>query len=124
MSRSSYPSILPVEISERIKNIDDIYKISNVKLTPVNKSYPLVSSESPRCEIYFPSDSVLNLQNAILEAKIKFNHRGNTDANSPDNYAQSVYPPRYALASLIEEMNIYINGISVSSTKRYNYIYI
>jgi len=123
MSRSSYQNVLPVEISERIKNIDDIYKISNVKLTPVNKSYPLVSSESPRREIYFPSDSVLNLQNAILEAKIKFNHRGNTDGNSPDNYAQSVYPPRYALASLIEEMNIYINGISVSSTKRYNYIY-
>jgi len=123
MSRSSYTNVLPVEIQERIKNIDNIYKIANVKLTPVNKSYPLVSSESPRAEIYFPSDSVLNFQNAILEANIKFNHRGNVDANSPDNYAQSVYPPRYALTSLIEEMNIYINGVSVSSTKRYNYIY-
>jgi len=123
MSRSSYTSVLPVEIQERIKNIDNIYKISNVKLTPVNKSYPLVSNESPRAEIYFPSDSVFTLQNAILEANIKFNHRGNVDGNSADNYTQSVYPPRYALASLIEEMNIYINGISVSSTKRYNYIY-
>ncbi len=123
MSRSSYTSTLPVEINERIKNIDGIYKIANVKLTPVNKSYPLVSSESPRCEIYFPSDSVLNLANAILEAKIKFNQRGNSGANGANNYVQSVYPPRYALASLIEELNVYINGISVSSTKRYSYIY-
>ena len=123
MSRSNYTSTLPVEISERIKNIDGIYKIANVKPTPVNKSYPSISSESPRCEIYFPSDSVLNLANAILEAKIKFNHRGNDGANAANNYVQSVYPPRYALASLIEEMNVYINGISVSSTKRYSYIY-
>lgn len=123
MSRTSYSSTLPVEIQERIKNIDGIYKISNVKLTPINKSYPLISSESPRCEIYFPSDSVLNLKNAILEAKIKFNQRGNAGANAAGNYTQSVYPPRYALASLIEEMNIYINGISASSTKRYSYIY-
>lgn len=123
MARSSYTSVLPIEINERIKNIDNIYKIANVKLTPVNKSYPLVSSESPRCEIYLPSDSVLNLQNAILEATIKFNQRGNGGATAAGNYVQSVYPPRYALASLIEELNIYINGISVSSTKRYNYIY-
>jgi hypothetical protein len=123
MSRSQYTSVLPVEIQERIRNLDNIYKISNVKLTPVNKSYPLVSSESPRAEIYLPSDSVLNLANAILEAKIKFNHRGNAGANTANNYVQSVYPPRYALASLIEEFNVYINGISVSTTKRYSYIY-
>ena len=123
MSRSTLKSTLPVEIHERIKNIDGIYKIANVKLTPVNKSYPLISSESPRTEIYFPSDSVLNLANAILEAKVRFNQRGNADANAAGNYVQSVYPPRYALASLIEELNVYINGISVSSTKRYSYIY-
>jgi len=123
MSRSSYSSVLPVEVQERIKNIDNIYKISNVKLAPVNKSYPLVSSETPRAEIYFPSDSVFTFRNAILEAEIKFNHRGNAGATAANNHTQSVYPPRYALASLIEEINVYINGISVSSTKRYNYIY-
>ena len=123
MSRSNYTSVLPIEISERIKNIENIYKIANVKLVPVNKSYPLVSSESPRAEIYLPSDSVLNLENAILEAEIYFNHRGNADANSPDNYVQSVYPPRYGLASLIEEINVYINGILVSGTKRYGFIH-
>lgn len=123
MSRSNYTSVLPIEISERIKNIENIYKIANVKLVPVNKSYPLVSSESPRAEIYLPSDSVLNLENAILEAEIYFNHRGNADANSPNNYVQSVYPPRYGLASLIEEINVYINGILVSGTKRYGFIH-
>ena len=111
MSRSSYSSVLPVEVQERIKNIDNIYKISNVKLAPVNKSYPLVSSETPRAEIYFPSDSVFTFRNAILEAEIKFNHRGNADATAANNHTQSVYPPRYALASLIEEINVYINGI-------------
>lgn len=123
MSRNLYQSKLPVEIQERIRNIENIYKIANVKLTPINKSYPLVSTESPRSEIYFPSDSVLNFANAILEAKVKFNHRGNGAAGSANNYVQSVYPPRYALASLIEEVNVYINGVSVSSTKRYSYIY-
>ena len=123
MSRNLYPSKLPVEIQERIRNIENIYKIANVKLTPVNKSYPLVSSESPRVEIFLPSDSVLNFDNAVLEAVLWFNHRGNTDANSPNNYVQSIYPPRYGLASLIEEVNVYINGVLVSGTKRYNFIH-
>ena len=48
MSRSELSSNLPVEITERIKNIDNIYKIVNTKLTPISKSYPLVSSDAPR----------------------------------------------------------------------------
>ena len=123
MSRNLYQSKLPVEIQERIRNIENVYKIANVKLTPINKSYPLVSSESPRVEIFLPSDSVLNFDNAVLEAVLWFNHRGNADANSPNNYVQSVYPPRYGLASLIEEINVYINGVLVSGTKRYNFIH-
>ena len=86
MSRSSYSSVLPVEIQERIKNIDNIYKIANVKLVPINKSYPLVSTESPRCEFYFPSDSVLTFENSIIGGKIKFNHRGNTDSSYSTNF--------------------------------------
>lgn len=120
--RSQYPSVLPVQITERIKNIDNIYKINNIKLTPVNKT-TLVSTESPRCEIYFPSDSVLNLDNSILQANILFNHLGNGAATAPNNYVQAVYPPRYGLASLIQEMNVYINGIQVSTTKQYNFIH-
>jgi hypothetical protein len=123
MSRAELSSNLPVEITERIKNIDNIYKIVNTKLTPISKSYPLVSSDAPRCEIYFPSDAVLSLQNAILEAEISFNHRGNAAAGSADNYVQSVYPPRYGLASLIQEFNIYLNGQPVSKTSQFSYIY-
>lgn len=121
--RSQYPSVLPVEITERVKNIDNIYKIANIKLTPINKTYPLVSTEAPRVEIYFPSDSVLNLQNAILEANITFNHLGNGGATRPNQYVQGLYPPRYGLASLIEEVNVYINGIQASTTKKYNYVH-
>lgn len=122
--RTQYPSVLPVQITERIKNIQDIYKIANIKLTPVNKSYPLVSTESPRTEIFFPSDSVINLDNAILEATLTFNHLGNNNiANTPSTHYQLRYPPRYGLASLIEEINVYINGIQVSTTKRYNFIH-
>ena len=36
MSRAQIQSDLPVEISERIKNIDNIYKIVNTKLTPIS----------------------------------------------------------------------------------------
>ncbi len=121
--RSQYPAVLPVQITERIKNIDNVYKINNIKLTPINKSYPLVSTEAPRCEIYFPSDSVLNLENAILQANITFNHLGNGGADRPNNYVQGIYAPRYGLASLIQEMNVYINGIQASSTKQYNFIH-
>lgn len=121
--RTQYPSVLPVQITERIKNIDNIYKINNIKLTPINKSYPLVSTEAPRCEIYFPSDSVLNIENAILQANITFNHLGNGGADRPNQYVQGLYPPRYGLASLIQEMNVYINGIQASSTKQYNFIH-
>ena len=59
MPRSEYKSGLPVEITERIKNIDNFYKIVNTKLTPISKSYPLVSSDAPRVEIYFPNDAIL-----------------------------------------------------------------
>ena len=123
MSRSELTSNLPVEITERIKNIDNIYKIVNTKLTPINKSYPLVSSDSPRVEIYFPNDAILNFTNAILEADILFNHNGNADGTSADNYVQSVYPPRYGLASLIQELNIYLNGQTISKTSQYAYIH-
>ena len=123
MSRSEFTSNLPVEITERIKNIDNIYKIVNTKLTPINKSYPLVSSDAPRAEIYFPNDAILNFTNAILEAEIYFNHRGNAAAGSANNYVQSVYPPRYGLASLIQEFNIYLNGQTISKTSQYSYIH-
>ena len=123
MSRSEMSSNLPVEITERIKNIDNIYKIVNTKLTPISKSYPLVSSDAPRVEIYFPNDAILNFQNAILEADIWFNHRGNAAAGSANNYVQSVYPPRYGLASLIQEFNIYLNGQTISKTSQYAYIH-
>ena len=75
MSRSELSSNLSVEITERIKNIDNIYKIVNTKLTPISKSYPLVSSDAPRVEIYFHNDAILNFKNAILEADIWFNQR-------------------------------------------------
>lgn len=123
MSRSQLTSNLPVEITERIKNIDNIYKIVNTKLTPISKSYPLVSSDAPRVEIYFPNDAILNLTNAILEADIWFNHRGNAAAGSANNYVQSVYPPRYGLASLIQEMNIYLNGQTISKTSQYSFVH-
>jgi hypothetical protein len=77
MSRRELTSNLPVEITERIKNIDNIYKIVNTKLTPISKGYPLLSSDAPRVEIYFPNDAILNFSDAILEADILFNHRGN-----------------------------------------------
>ena len=123
MSRASYANTLPIEIVERIRNIEDIYKIEHIKLVPVNKSYPLISSESPRTEIYFPNDATLNFKNAILEAEIKFNHRGNTSNQCVDNYVQSVYPPRYGLASLIQEFSVFINGDTSISIKQYNYIH-
>ena len=123
MSRAELSSNLPVEITERIKNIDNIYKIVNTKLTPINKSYPLLSSDAPRVEIYFPNDAILNFTNAILEAEISFNHRGNAAAGSANNYVQSVYPPRYGLASLIQELNIYLNGQTISKTSQYAYIH-
>lgn len=123
MSRNTLTSNLPVEITERIKNIDNIYKIVNTKLTPISKSYPLVSSDAPRAEIYFPNDAILNFNNAILEATIYFNHRGNASANAANNYVQSVYPPRYGLASLIQELNIYLNGQTISKTSQYGYIH-
>ena len=122
MSRAELSSNLPVEITERIKNIDNIYKIVNTKLTPINKSYPLLSSDAPRAEIYFPNDAILNLTNAIIEAEIKFNHNGNTNGGA-NNYVQSVYPPRYGLASLIQELNIYLNGQTISKTSQYAYIH-
>ncbi len=123
MSRSELTSNLPVEITERIKNIDNIYKIVNTKLTPISKSYPLISSDAPRAEIYFPNDSILNLANAILEAEIKFNHQGNANGGAANNYVRSVYPPRYGLASLIQELNIYLNGQTISKTSQYAYIH-
>ncbi len=80
-----------------------------------------MSSDDPRVEIYFPNDAILNFRNAILEAEIWFNHLGNGGGNVADNYVRSIYPPRYGLASLIQEFNIYINGVSKLKTSQYNY---
>ncbi len=40
MSRIQIESVLPVEIYERVKNIDNIFKIVNTKLMPISTSYP------------------------------------------------------------------------------------
>jgi hypothetical protein len=69
---------------------------------------------STRVEIYFPNDAILNFSNSILEAEIAFNHRGNGGGTAVENYFRSVYPPRYGLASLIQELNIYLNGQTIS----------
>jgi len=123
MSRRDYKVDLPIEVQERIQNISDIYKIVTTKLTPISKSYPLYSTDAPRVEIMFPNDAILNFNNAVLEAELTFWHKGNAAAGSANNYVQSVYPPRYGLASLIQEFNIYINGQTVSKTSQYNYIH-
>ena len=65
MSRRDYKVDLPVEVQERIQNISDIYKIVTTKLTPLSKSYPLLSTDSPRVEIMFPNDSILNCEFSI-----------------------------------------------------------
>ncbi len=96
-------------------------KIVNTKLTAISKIYPLVSSDAPRVEIYFPNDAILIFRNAILEAEISFNRRGNGNvAAAANNYVQYVYPPRYGLASLIQEFNVYLNGQTIS--KHHNII--
>ncbi len=123
MPRSEYKSDLPVEIFGRVKNIDSIYKIVNTKLAPISRSYPLVSSDAPRVEKYFPNDAILNFRNAILEAEIWFNHLGNGGADAPDNYVQSIYPPRFGLASLIQEFKTYMYGVTISKTSQYNYFH-
>ena len=69
MSRRDYKVDLPIEVQERIQNISDIYKIVTTKLTPISKSYPLLSTDAPRVEIMFPNDAILNFNNAILEAE-------------------------------------------------------
>ena len=51
-NRNGYPSTLPSQIVERIKNIDNVYK-SNLKLTPVSKS---AINAGERAEIFFPMD--------------------------------------------------------------------
>jgi hypothetical protein len=71
----------------------------------------------------FPNDAVLNFSNAILEAELTFWHKCNAAGGSANNYVQSVYPPHYGLASLIQEFNVYINGQTVSKTSQYNYIH-
>ena len=45
MSRAELSSNLPVEITERIKNIDNIYKIVNTKLLPLSPILKGVRSE-------------------------------------------------------------------------------
>jgi hypothetical protein len=55
--------------------------------------------------------------------QISFNHCGSAGANAANNYVQSVYPPRYGLASLIQEFNVYLNGQTISQTSQYNYIH-
>ncbi len=72
----------------------------------------------------FPNDAILNFRNAILEAEISFNHFGNYNtALAANNYVQSVYPPRYGLASLIQEFNVFLNGRPLSKTSQYSYIH-
>ena len=112
-------SVFPAGLLERIRTIKQVYK-QTVRLIPVNQT-SVVSGN--KILLQFPTDSVLDMKTFSLDCYIQTAQAGNAGATAPGNYTQSYYLPRNGLASMISQIDVRVNGRSISNVTQYSYIY-
>ena len=110
---------VPAGLLERVRHINKIYT-QTIRLVPVNQG---TVTNGNKILLQFPTDSVLDLKTLSFDAFIQTCHMGNTDGNAANNYTQTYYLPRNGIASMISQLDVRVNGRSISNISNYAYIY-
>jgi len=113
------PPSIPTGMLYRVKQIQGISK-QTLKLVPLSGQISV--SQQGKVIVSLPPNSLVDLSTFEMNFTGSTQHRGNGSASNVNNYVQKAYFPRNT-ASLIENLEIKINGQSRQNINQYGYLY-
>ena len=113
------PPSIPSGMLYRVKQIQGVSK-QTLKIVPL--SGQTTATNGQKVIVSLPPNSLVDLSTFEMNFVGTTQHRGNGSASYCANYVQKAYFPRNT-ASLIENLEIKINGQSRQNINQYNYIY-
>ena len=113
------PPSIPSGMLYRVKQIQGVSK-QTLKIVPL--SGQTTASNGQKVIFALPPNSLVDLSTLEMNFTGTTQHRGNNAASNCANYVQKAYFPRNT-ASLIENLEVKINGQSRQNINQYNYIY-
>ena len=115
----SIPPAIPQGMLYRVKQIMGVSK-QTLKMVPL--SGQTTATNGQKIIVSLPPNSLVDLSTFEMNFVGTTQHRGNAAATNVANYVQKAYFPRNT-ASLIENLEIKINGQSRQNINQYGYIY-
>jgi hypothetical protein len=115
----SVPPSIPSGMLYRVKSIMGVSK-QTLKIVPL--SGQTTATNGQKVIVSLPPNSLVDLSTFEMNFTGATQHRGNAAATNVANYVQKAYFPRNT-ASLIENLEIKINGQSRQNINQYGYIY-
>jgi len=115
----SVPPAIPSGMLYRVKQIMGVSK-QTLKLVPLSGQTTVINGQ--KIIVSLPPNSLVDLSTFEMNFVGATQHRGNNTATNVANYVQKAYFPRNT-ASLIENLEIKINGQSRQNINQYGYIY-
>jgi hypothetical protein len=113
------PPSIPSGMLCRVKQIQGVSK-QTLKIVPL--SGQTTASNGQKVIFSLPPNSLVDLSTLEMNFIGVTQHRGNGSSSNAANYVQKAYFPRNT-ASLIENLEIKINGQSRQNINQYGYIY-
>ena len=113
------PPAIPNGMLYRVKQIMGVSK-QTLKMVPL--SGQTTATNGQKVIVSLPPNSLVDLSTFEMNFTGATQHRGNNAATNVNNYVQKAYFPRNT-ASLIENLEIKINGQSRQNINQYGYIY-
>lgn len=113
------PPAIPQGMLYRVKQIMGVSK-QTLKIVPL--SGQTTATNGQKVIVSLPPNSLVDLSTFEMNFTGATQHRGNNAATNVANYVQKAYFPRNT-ASLIENLEIKINGQSRQNINQYGYIY-
>ena len=113
------PPAIPQGMLYRVKQIMGVSK-QTLKIVPL--SGQTTATNGQKIIVSLPPNSLVDLSTFEMNFVGATQHRGNAAATNVANYVQKAYFPRNT-ASLIENLEIKINGQSRQNINQYGYIY-
>ena len=113
------PPAIPNGMLYRVKQIMGVSK-QTLKIVPL--SGQTTATNGQKVIVSLPPNSLVDLSTFEMNFVGATQHRGNNAATNVANYVQKAYFPRNT-ASLIENLEIKINGQSRQNINQYGYIY-
>ena len=115
----SVPPAIPSGMLYRVKQIMGVSK-QTLKLVPLSGQTTVINGQ--KIIVSLPPNSLVDLSTFEMDFVGATQHCGNNTATNVANYVQKAYFPRNT-ASLIENLEIKINGQSRQNINQYGYIY-